>query len=160
MLVAKASHVSFEAVGDRRGHPSIVMPPRALLFHDEDGEQWPACSVLVGGKPKPTRASPEFTAAARRYLGQRYDPYPLALALPPRELAAWRAVAEVQRIYYVRRGAIMGGTLFQHPFKGGRRRFFFWGPRAPRPRLYERGDFLRLELPDGCVVNQRGFVVP
>jgi hypothetical protein len=159
VLVAKADHVAFEKVGDRRGQPSIRLPARAWMWHDEDGEQWPPCSLLIGGRPKPSREVPELSAKAKRYYGG-YRPVSYELALPPRDLSRWTRIGEVQRIFYVRRGHIMGGELFQHAFKGGARRFFFWGPKLARPVLLRCGDFWRLELPGGCIVNHRGFVVP
>lgn len=158
MLVAKADHVSFELVGDTRGNPSVKAPARHFLLHDEDGETWAKCSVLVGPCSRWTGPTPEMSKRARRYLGR--DPRAMKLDVPPRAIGAWRSVGAVQRIYYVRRGTIMGGELFQHPFKGGRRRFFFWGPTQPHPTLWRFGDFYRLELPRGCIVNHRGFVVP
>ena len=160
MLVAKASHVSFERPGDTRGRPSIIAPKSNLLLHDEEGESWPRCSVLIG-PCRASRTSFSPTPAARRYFGRGYEPRAMTVTLPPRDLGAWKQIGEVERIYYVRRGNIMGGALFQHPFKGGgRRRFFLWGPKLDKPVLYKSGAFLRLELPQGCIVNHRGFVVP
>jgi hypothetical protein len=155
VLAVKATHVAFETPGDRDGRPSIRLPKAYGMLHDEDGAQWDRCSVLIGPWKSTRERLPDLDRKARRYFGPGWEATAAVVDLPPRALGAWEFVSEVKRIYYVRRGNIMGGKLFQHPFK---KRWYQFGDK--RALLYSRGSFRRLELPDGCVINYRGFVSP
>jgi hypothetical protein len=153
VLVVKAHAVSFVMRGGRRIKP----PATAGLIHDENGQHWPRCSVLVMPYRPGTRRG-QLTTAARRYFGAGYDARVSTLDLPPRDLGDWTELGAVERIFYTRAGAIFGGTRFQHKYKAGGWHFAFTGRRAAT--LYRRGGAYRLELGAGCVVNRRGFVAP
>ena len=94
--------------------------------------------------------------AARKYLGSEYVPHrgraqnmPLAYL----DLSAWDEIGEVARVDYRRTGDL--NEKFYHDFS---RRVLLVIPA--RTMLYERGKWLRLELPWGCRLNERGFVSP
>lgn len=151
MLAVKAHDVSFELVG---GGAARAARSHGLI-HDEAGEVWPRCSLLVGPYTRGT-AEGTMDAAARRYYGAGWRARRGRITLPPRALAGqWRKVGTVSRIYYVRLGNVFGGTTFRHKF-AARRLWIFPTPAI----LYRHGRWLRLELPAGCIVNWRGFVSP
>lgn len=182
--------------------------PRAsdAMMHDEDGVDWPYCSVLVGPMRKTNeRLDPSIARAGdisfgkglliasgvtaigaavgglvgksasaawfgailgsvaggayalnatnsnalTRYLGSNYPIHKGEAPVEnlPRELSAWtKFPAPVSQIFYERTG-YRARDYFEHSFKGPA-----W--------LYERGRYLRLQLPKGCVLNERGYVVP
>lgn len=123
-----------------------IRPRGAALMHDPTGRHWPKTSCLIAsfnrtGKPlsKPTD---EATAWAT-------DPSFVkmgAVDTPSRTLDGWKFLGRVERIDYTRKGA--HADMYTHEFK------------SPHPRLYRKGNVLRLELGRGAVFSWRGFVTP
>ena len=150
MLVRKAHGVSFVMKDGK----TVRAPHGHGLLHDEDAQVWPRCSVLVGPCAIGQRDA-SLTPKARAYFGPGYRARSGQVVLPPRHLSTWKRIGEVERIFYVRDGNIMGGQRFRHRYAD--RRFFIFPIRTV---LYRHGRFLRLELPGGCIVNRRGFVSP
>ncbi len=111
------------------------------MIHDPDGEALDKCVVYVG----PYRKKQEdvtHTSLSRRYFGASYTLRRAAVDVPT---GPWNSVGEVVAITYQRAGA--DTRMFRHKFN-------------PSVLLSRSKSFYRIELPDGCVVNHRGYVFP
>lgn len=151
MIIVKGTRVIFDLLGEDR---SLHAPARAGLLHDPSGRDWPRCSALVG--PYARTAEPLEDAKAQQYFGRSYQVRAARVTLPPRPIASWRSVGPVERIWYTRGGTKYPGP-FQHKFNKG------WIPLVfgkKRVILYKLGSWCRLEFPDGCTLDDRGFVRP
>lgn len=123
------------------------------MMHDESGKAWAYCSVLVGPFQQGDTALAN-DSSMRWYFGKGYEARRGKVDLPPRAIGKWQEVGQVERIFYERTGERAPG-YFQHPFK----KETFFGKEI-RVVLYRHDRFLRLELPDGCIINDLGFVSP
>jgi hypothetical protein len=156
VLIVKGRRVAFDFVD---GAEMDVSPEHAMM-HDPEGKTWARCSVLIGpfspGSPEGVPKGGKSVSAARDYYGRSYELKAGELDTPPRALSGWRKVGLVRRIYYWRPGPKYRGD-FQHPV--GKRKHVFFGPKG-RGAVYVRGRWVRLELPAGCILDDRGFVWP
>lgn len=138
MIVIKGERVIFKMAGGR----TVRVPAAYGIIHDPTGKQLPKCVVFVGPVRR-TQQPAEGDSRSKAYFGTKYQPKRAFVELPRR---TWQPVGEVVEILYVRRGKYAGSYF--HPFK----RF--------SPSLSRSGRFYRLELRDGCIVDDRGFVFP
>jgi hypothetical protein len=134
---------------------------RGAMVHDPTGRKWPKNSVLCGPfRARVRRATDEeYRGAARDYLGTTHHASIGIVNTPPKSLAGWRYVGEVERIYYTRTGRKRPGR-YQHEFFKPTALATLVRGRHGKVRLYRRGSFCRLELPRGAQLDNRGYVYP
>lgn len=133
-------------------------------MHDATGRAWPKCSVLIGPFPREgarQATEEEMKGAPRQYLGRTYrGKVSQPFDLPPRGLAAWTKVAVVTHatIFYTRGGTKYPGR-YRHTMNKGR-----WiidlVKGEGRATLWRHGRYHRIDLPKGCMLDDRGFVWP
>lgn len=164
-LLATGTRVHIDLDDGRRIHGV----PGSASLHDRTGRAWPKCSVLIMVFPRSgarLATEEEMTGAPRQYLGRTYrGKVSEPIDLPPKALGAWERVGTVSRvkgdkgeIWYSRGGTKHPGR-YRHEFnKGGKLVGFFKGEGTVV--LYQRGRALRLQLPRGCMLDDRGFVWP
>lgn len=148
-LLDRGDQVAFRFVGGRE----LDLPTSWVMLHDKSGSVWPRCSLLFT-RPPPTPNACALTGDERSYLG-RVGGRSGHLELPARSLEAWREVGRVERAWYWRSG-IRYPQYFQHGFA---QKTLVFKSELPSV-LYKTRGFYRLELPNGCIVNARGFVKP
>lgn len=153
MIYVKGDHVAFEMEDGR----TIVPRASAGMMQDPEGKSWPVCSVIVGPYEKTSKPL-EHNATSAHYYGADYRLRGCRVHLPPRSLGGWRDQGRVSVIYYVRSGnRAPPRAIARHRFGAGWEAIFIGSRLAT---LYARGPWHRLELGTGCVVDDRGFVVP
>lgn len=152
MILVKGTRVVFDLKDGR----SIHAPARAGMLHDPDGSDWKRCSVLVGPFAR-TREAIEDKKATH-YFGRNYQARACRISLPPKPLSdGWKPIGPLERIWYTRPGTKYPGP-FQHKFKRGWLRAIFGLKK--RAIVYRRSGWYRIEMPDGCTLDDRGFVSP
>ena len=142
MILIKGNAVILETVDGEE----IPLPKHYGIIHDPEGDDLPRCEVFFGpyrllaGRPEGT------TRSAVKYFGRHYQPRLMMVNIPEN---GWRFEALIVQILYKRglRGAHHAGG-FHHPFQ-----------KAPLT-LSRSGRYRRLSLPNGCIVDDRGFVFP
>lgn len=146
-----------------RGGRAFDAPRSAGLLFDADGVYWPACSLLVTtfGRGEETD---DVDASTRAYFGKGAITRRGTAQLPPAELEQWTEVGELDTLFYRRTGTRAPGD-FKHPFhkpKGLLRVVFALKGKAARAPviLSRRGAAYRIDMPDGCIVDDRGIVLP
>ena len=150
MLIAKGFDVGFElADGDE-------IDVSGAMLHDPDGEDWPACSLLITAFRGGGVAS-DVPSEAKHYLGKSYRAHVGSVKLPPKNLDDWKRVGEVAVIYYDRPGRRAPGP-FRHAF--GRRRWQALFRKGKLSTLFKLGRAHRLELGPKCIADDRGLVFP
>src|SRR5262249_39520451 len=145
---------------DLKSGETIVAPPSAGMLFDETGTAWPKCSLLVKRFEDGTSRSDR----GKDYFGRKASVYEGHVELPMRALSTWKRRGEIKAIFYERAGTKLPG-FFRHVFNKprGLYKVIFWikGRTAKTPAiLYARGKDYRVELPDGCIVDDRGIVLP
>jgi hypothetical protein len=150
--------------GSRSKH--IRVPSDAGMLYDESGTYWPRCSLLISefarGKKKSDQGADYFGRDATVFEGN--------VDLPPKDIAAWHKLGEIDQIFYDRAGTKHPG-FFRHQFnkpKGLYRLIFLFKKRASKHpavvyslwRRKTEEQFFRIELPEGCIVDDRGIVLP
>jgi hypothetical protein len=158
MLIAKGLEVSFRLVGGSEVFASKTFG----MLHDPSGSSWPSNSVLIA--PYSKGGGPIEDADAESYFG--HQPKEGKVELPPLELKKWKSFGEVDRVDYTRRRPEGLPGIYQddyrHEFNGqeGMFGFLFYVFPAPLPELFKLGRLMRLEMPFGSELNERGFVFP
>jgi hypothetical protein len=159
MLIAKGYDVSFKLEGNSK---KVAAPSSFAMLHDPEGASWPASSVLIAAfMKKGDEINDDF---AEDYFG---DP-PLGgkINLPPLSLDSWKLLGSVKEINYDRRRPNGLPAKYEGPYYhvfDGTEGLFGWAYlifKAPAPQLYRRGRMLRLELPWGADLNDRGYIWP
>lgn len=157
MIVVKGDHIAFDMKG--RDHdpkrPDIVVRGSDGLMRDPEGRVWPKCSALVG--PFGRKGPIVENAYARRWLGRRAVTRQGEMALPPRDLSAWKIVGEVEILYYLRPGSRAPG-MYKHEFNKGVLDRLLFGKR--KVMLRKHGRFYRIDMGTKCTIDDRGFVSP
>ena len=155
-LTVKGTAISFKM----RERGREIIPPRSHgMIHDADGVGLlPRCTLLIGPYLQGREINPkEVPRAARKWLGEDWVFYRGKADLPLRHLDlgadGWKELGEVARVDYTRTGVL--NERFYHDFS---KRIFLVFPA--KTMLYKRGKWLRLELPWGCRLNERGFLSP
>lgn len=142
------------------GRKEISAPKRAGMLYDASGTHWPSCSLLIA----PFEQGTEEVDAGHDYFGRKATVFEGHVKLPRRRLEEWNELGEVKEIFYDRAGTKHPG-FFRHEFHKPRGIyklvFLIKGKAAKQPAvLYKLGDCFRLELPKGCIVDDRGIVLP
>lgn len=151
MLIAKGYSVAFLLESG-----AVVRPSRSYaILHDPSGIDWSSDSVLVANFTKGGDYIEDDEA--EEYFG--YEPCEGKILLPPRGIREWRKLGTVEKIDYTRtrpeRLPASYRGRYDHVF--GEEGWIFKGAMPP---LYKRGRLLRLEFPEGCELNWRGFCWP
>jgi hypothetical protein len=128
------------------------------MLYDASGTFWPTCSLLV----MPFEQGDEEVDEGKDYFGRKTTVFKGWVQLPPRGLSGWRELGAIKDVFYDRAGKHEG--YFRHEFNKPRGLWrviwpFKKGSGSPA-LLYARRGCYRIELPEGCVVDDRGFVVP
>lgn len=145
---------------------TVVAPPDAGLLHDESGAYWPRCSLLVANFERGS----EETDEGKNYFGRGAGVKRGSVELPPKDISAWQKLGEIKTIFYDRAGTKAPG-YFKHQFNKPRGLyklvFLVKGKAGKQPAvlytLFSRRlgqSFYRVELPSGCIVDDRGIVLP
>ena len=132
----KGREISF----DMTDGETIELPITHGMIHSPDTSK--KCHVYFGPYQKTREAVSELPRIANAYFGSDYKGRVAYLDIPN---GKWRPVGEVDVIFYDRPGEHR--DYYRHKFA------------KPIP-LSVNGRFHRLSLPNGCVVNDRGFVTP
>lgn len=145
----------------------IELPRRWGMLHDPSGTFWPKCSLLFThfhqGKTR------DDSDEGVGYFGKRANVRRgCADEIPPNDLRhGWREVGIVTQVFYERAGKHEG--RYRHKFNDPRGWMWlvalFKRKTAKTPPVlfeYNHGGVvaLRLELPDGCMVDDRGIALP
>lgn len=127
----------------------IQLPSAFGMVHDPDGIVMDRCTVLVllythvaHGELPITHAERK---AAEKYFGNDYEAVRVLVDFPT---PLWILAGNVRAIEYARKGQ-----------RRGRRRHLFKG-EATRLFAHRTLRAFKLVLPDGCVLDARGFVDP
>lgn len=164
-FICKGTRVHFVLDDGSKVHPA----KGAAALHDPEGRAWPACSILISEFPRAgarQATDDEMRGAPKEYLGRTYKGrVSKEFDLPPRALSGWSKVATVATIqdeqgmiYYSRGGTKYPGR-YRHRFNKGHGLVALFKGKG-KVTLYERGRFMRLELPRGCRLDERGIVWP
>lgn len=159
MLFALADDVRFKLKDGRK----VNCPASACILRDDDGKVWPECSLLIAridGRGRDA-TDDEMSGAPKWWLGRDYDARISTFDKPPRDLASWQLVGEVDCIMYDRFGTKAPGR-YDHTFNKARGLWHIvaWIKGNKVVKLYKRDGAYRLELSGGCVVRDIGLVWP
>jgi transposase len=170
-LICMGRKVEFDLrappIGVSTRSKNVAAPRDAGMLYDASGRDWPRCSLLIAefdrGKTETEEGSDYFGRNAIIYEG--------GVDLPPVDIASWHKLGEIDEIFYDRAGTKHPG-YFRHTFNKARnltqlilypfkRKAFkqaavlysLWRRKTSR-------QFYRVELPEGCIVDDRGIVVP
>lgn len=143
----------------------IAAPVRHGMLYDHTGDDWPRCSLLItkfrGWTHEPDKRE---SSSARDYFGRSAEIGAGTIDLPDASLAKWQRIGNAAEIFYDRAGTKAPG-YYRHRFHKPRGLwkviFFFKGRAAKDPVvLFKTKGAYRLELPDGCMIDDRGIAVP
>lgn len=152
-LICMGRNVLFVAEDGRE----VSAHKRDGMLYDGSGIYWPSCSLLVAPFRQGTRESEK----GRDYFGRGFRVLEGTVSLPPRSLKQWREIGEIKHVYYRRAGK--HSAYFHHEFDRPRGLWRLIWPvkRGSQPvALYSFGGCFRVELPAGCIVDDRGIVLP
>jgi len=147
-ILIKGDHVRFEMTDGSM----VTLPEAHGIIHDPEGYQLPYCDVYFGPF-ETTRQRVELTKKAKAYFGRGYEGNRAIVDVPIE--GPWEPIGESIQIFYKRRGK--DTRKFYHPKKQPVR---LSRCTARVAREGASGTFYRLELPNGCVLDDRGFVWP
>jgi hypothetical protein len=149
VIVIKGSKVSFLM----QDGTTYRLPLSYGIIHDPDGTELHRCTVYFGRYVKSHKAAAKPSRKATRYFGQKYSQREAVVNVPD---GPWADVGETVKIFYERtQGSQYEGPYF-HNFK--QRYFFIFKQRSPT--LSKCKGYYRLQLKDGCIIDDRGFVFP
>lgn len=146
----------------RNGHRFMAQRKRAGMLYDDTGTYWSNESLLV--MPFEQGKTEWETSKSRDFYGKDFITYKGRIPqLPPKRLSdGWRNLGEVKKIFYDRAGKYEGP--FKHEFDkptGLWRLIWPFDRRAHGPALlYVRKACFRVEFPEGCIIDDRGIVMP
>lgn len=158
MLICMGRQVSFDLAGRKK----LDAPVRNGMLHDPSGKYWSACSLLIA--PFNNGDEEADDGAGRDYFGRNATVYEGRCELPDKTLSRWRAVGTVAQVFYDRAGTKYPG-YYKHKFNSPRgvyKLVALFKKRVAESKvvLYKLDNFYRLELPNGCIVDDRGIVLP
>jgi hypothetical protein len=146
-----------------RDGDEITPRARDALLYDVSGTHWPSCSLLIAPFEKMRAVAENPTSEALAFYGRSATIRQGAINLPPRAVGAWDRLGAIETIFYERRGKRAPG-YFRHEFNRPRGLWkLVWPVKkgADKPAiLYTLRGAYRVELPQGCIVDDRGIVVP
>ena len=170
MLICMGRQVEIDlrasALGSGSRSKSVKPRRDAGMLYDESGASWPKCSLLIAGFERGRKKTDEGSS----YFGRNADIREGSIDLPPKDLSAWHKLGEIDQIFYDRAGTKHPG-FFRHQFnkpRGLYRVIFMFKRRASKQpavlyslwRRKTEEQFYRIELPEGCIVDDRGVVLP
>lgn len=134
---------------ERVVHPDIVIPTDFVLVHDTKAALLNRCELYLlrwrkGGAGDTSLIHPDDVQAAHDYFGSGYQLQHGSVELPD---GKWERVAKVAFIRYTRQG--QHAAKYEHEFEPPA-----WIYDCTRPLSW------KLKLPNGCIVDDRGFVRP
>jgi hypothetical protein len=142
----------------------IEAPRDFGMLYDSSGTWWPSCSLLVT-KFKRGR-SVDNSSDAKAYFGRKIRVTKGYVELPPKSVSQWKEIGPLHEIFYDRAGDRAPGP-FRHEFNKPRGSWklihLIKGKAAKDPAILfrlGRTSTYRIELPDGCIVDDRGIAVP
>lgn len=145
--------------GAKRGRELEAKRARDGMLYDASGKYWPKCSLLI----TPFENGKKEVAAGAEYFGREAIVKEGHVDLPPRSLSGWTLVGECRDVYYDRAGTKHPGP-FHHEFdkpRGLWRLIWPFSKKAHGPALlYTRHGSYRIDFPDGCLIDDRGIVMP
>ena len=139
----KSTRVQFESSDGRR----IKLPSGYGCVHDPSGHKLPRCTVYFAPFSLTGRPA-KMDLYDRKWFGADYKG---VQAIVDVDASRWEPVARVTKVFYLRRGA-RAPFGFHHTFEV--KNLELSKGRVGRSTVY------KLELPYGCVVDDRGFVFP
>lgn len=160
MLFALADDVGFKLKGGRR----FDCPKSACLLYDESGASWPKDSLLITRIPSQGRPATddETRGTPGWWLGDSYEAQTSMVRTPPRALASWKLVGDVEQIFYDRIGDKYPGQ-FHHTFNKTRGLWHVvaWIKGKQDVKVYKRaGGVFRVELGTSATLRDVGLVWP
>lgn len=159
MLIAKGYRV---ALRRPRSAKLRKLPASYALLHDVKGADWPSCSALIAPFTRSRQQIPGNVDVSPAVEYFNYEPRGGHLVLPSKRLSDWKDLGEVNAITYIRPGDKEGlgdDLLYGHEFSN-ETGWWIFKSETGYPRLYKHGRAYRMELPNGCVWNWRGFCYP
>lgn len=148
MILIKGDCVQFDMAGGGK----IIVPERYGIIHDTEGQELDRCDIFIGPFRRTSRRV-QMDKRAKDYFGKEYHARGATVDVPK---GPWNPVGEVVQIWYRRPASEKPAKykgVYYHPFY---KRMF-----KRKPVMLSRcGRFYRLELPEGCIANDRGFVFP
>lgn len=145
----------------------VELPARWGMLHDPSGTFWPKCSLLFCKFSQGSESDSSDEGVG--YFGKHADVCRGQTKMPLPDLHdGWREVGIVKQIFYERAGTKAPGR-FKHKFNDPRGWMWLVALFKRRvaetpPVLFEYNQngmrALRLELPDGCAVDDRGIALP
>jgi hypothetical protein len=132
---------------------SCKPPASHGLIHDPTGRGWPKNSLLIGPFTKTGRMIEDPSDDLQEWFGSEYETKEGDIHFPPRE--GWTDKERTHAIWYTRSGgAPYGRQPFVHHIK--KRSFPFFGKKIA-VWVSSRGDWLRVDFPQGLKVSWRGI---
>ena len=145
--------------GAKRGREIEAKRARDGMLYDASGKYWPKCSLLI----TPFENGKKEVSAGAEYFGREAIVKEGHVDLPPRALSGWTLVGECRDVYYDRAGTKHPGP-FHHEFdkpRGLWRLIWPFSKKAHGPALlYTRRGLYRIDFPEGCLIDDRGIVMP
>lgn len=158
-LLVRGDHISFVSMEQSRKvgvHPlddtkmpsDIKLPASFVLVHDTSATLFDQCHMHIvkwhSGRKSVSEVQQNNVRDARKYFGNKASIKVGDVEVPQ---GPWRRIAQIRFIRYRRQGYAKGN--YEHEFK-------------PPVYLYSTTNPLawKLRLPNGCIVDERGFVRP
>jgi hypothetical protein len=153
MLMVRGDIVAFDLEGGDPDHP-MTLPDDFGMVHDPTGTVLDPCVVYICRCKFDWKKSPSIHKSIEQiafdYFGDDVDLVNASVAIPE---GPWQFVGVVKTIHYERYGSDEShdGPFF-HPFSDS----------LPDVELYKSrcANAYMLQLPEGCVLNERGYVKP
>jgi len=139
-ILIKGDHVRFEMTDGSM----VTLPVEHGIIHDPEGYQLPYCDVYFGPF-EVMRQRVELTKKAKAYFGRGYEGQRAIVDVPFE--GPWEPIGKSVQIFYKRRGKDQ--RKFFHPQTQ---------PVAISRCVVRDITHYRLELHNGCVLDDRGFV--
>lgn len=119
-------------------------PPKSYgMIHDPTGTQLDKCYCYIGPYKKSNKHI-DLNSDAKQYFGPSYTGIQVVVDIPK---GPWVPVTNAVQILYRRRGKYEG-------------KYFHFFNKKTTVLVTRCKKHLRLEFPNGCIVNWRGFVYP
>lgn len=148
----------------RGGREISAHRKRDGMLYDESGYYWPRRSLLVAPFDQ-GRESANHVQKVRDYFGRKFDTFEGCVTrLPPRSLHGWRELGAIDQIFYDRAGKYEGP--FRHRFNSHRNLTqlligaIHRGAANSPSILFTNGVCYRVDFPKGCIIDDRGIVLP
>lgn len=138
-VLVKGSHVKF----DLKNGSVSRRPVGHGIIHDESGQVYPKDEFYIGPYKK-TRRSAALTKDAKAYFGKNYAGVVAIVDVPD---GPWEPFAVADQIWYRRPGKYSA-------------RYYHLFDKKTVVFLSKCGEFIRVEMGEGSIYNDRGIVRP